>query len=62
MWGSIPGSEKPPGRGNGNPIQYSCLGNHMDRGTWQATVHEVTRIAHDLVTNWLTFSLNSTWL
>ena len=32
--GSIPGSERSPGGGNGNPLQYSCLDNHMDRGTW----------------------------
>ena len=39
--GSIPRSGRPPGEGNGNPLQYSCLGNPMDRGAWQATVHEV---------------------
>ena len=39
--GSIPGSERSPGGGNGNSFQYSCLENSMDRGTWQATVHEV---------------------
>ena len=32
----IPGSGRFPGEGNGNPLQYSCLGNHMDRGAWQA--------------------------
>ena len=32
-----------PGEGNGNPVQYSCLGNFMERGTWWATVHEVTK-------------------
>ena len=32
-----------PGEGNGNPLQYSCLGNAMDRGAWQATVQEVTK-------------------
>jgi len=37
--GSIPGSERYPGVGNGNPFQYPCLGNPMDRGAWQATVH-----------------------
>ena len=37
--GSIPGSERSPGEGNGSPFQYSCLENSMDRGTWQATVH-----------------------
>ena len=35
----IPGSGRSPGKGNGNPFQYSCLGNPMDRGAWQATVH-----------------------
>ena len=37
--GSIPGSERPPEIGNGTPLQYSCLENPMDRGTWWATVH-----------------------
>ena len=32
--GSIPGLGRAPGKGNGNPLQYSCLENHMDRGTW----------------------------
>ena len=41
--GSIPGLVKSPGEGNGNPFQYSCLGNPMDRGDWQATVHGVEK-------------------
>ena len=41
--GSILGSERSPGIGNGNPLQYSCLENSMDSGAWQATVHGVTR-------------------
>ena len=41
--GSIPGSEKSPGEGNGNPLQYSCLENPMGRGTWQATLHGVVK-------------------
>ena len=41
--GSIPGSGRSPGGGNGNPLQYSCLGNLVDRGTWWATVHTVTK-------------------
>ena len=41
--GSIPGSGRSPGEGNGNPLQYSCLGNPMDRGAWWTTVHEVTK-------------------
>ena len=40
--GLIPGSGSSPGEGNGNPLQYSCLINPMDRGAWQATVHGVT--------------------
>ena len=39
--GSIPGSGRSPGKGNGNTLQYSCLGNPMDRGAWWATVYEV---------------------
>ena len=38
--GLIPGLEISPGEGNGNPLQYSCLENSIDRGAWQATVHE----------------------
>ena len=38
------------GEGNGNSFQYSCLENPMDRGSWQATIHGVTRVGHDLVT------------
>ena len=41
--GSIPGSERSPGVGNGSPLQYSCLGNPMDREAWQATVHEAAK-------------------
>ena len=41
--GSIPGSGRSPGEGNGNPLQYSCLENSMDRRTWWATVHGVTK-------------------
>ena len=40
---SIPGSRRSPGEGNGNPIQSSCLGNTMNRGAWQATVHVVAK-------------------
>ena len=42
--GSIPGLGRFPGEGNGNPLQYSCLGNLIDRVAWQATVHGVTKI------------------
>ena len=41
--GSIPGSERSPGRGHGNPLQYSCLENPTDRGAWQAAVPRVTQ-------------------
>ena len=40
---SIPGSGRHPGEGNGNPLQYSCLENPVDRGAWQATVHGVAK-------------------
>ena len=49
--GSIPGWGRSPGEGNGYPLQYSCLGNSMDRGTWWATIHGITRVGHDWVTN-----------
>ena len=45
----IRGSERSPGEGNDNPFQYSCLGNPMDRGAWQATVHGITK-------NWIQLS------
>ena len=41
--GSIPGSERSPGGGHGHSLLYSCLENPMDRGTWLATVHRVTK-------------------
>ena len=41
--GSIPGSGRSPGKRNGNPLQYSCLGNPMDRAAWWATVHGVAK-------------------
>ena len=41
--GSIPGSGRSAGEGNGNPLQYYCLGNPMDRGAWRAIVHGVTK-------------------
>ena len=41
--GSIPGSRRSPGEGNGNPLQYSCLENPMDREAWWATVHGVKK-------------------
>ena len=41
--GSIPGSGRSPGEGNGNPLQYSCLENPMDGGAWWATIHRVAK-------------------
>ena len=41
--GSIPGSERSPGGEQGNPLQYSCLENPMDRGTWRGAVHSVAK-------------------
>ena len=48
--GLISGSGRSLGEGNGNSLQVSCLGNPMDRRAWQATVHEVARVGHDLLT------------
>ena len=44
---SIGESGRSPGVGNGNPLQYSCLENPLDRGAWQAIVHGVARVGHD---------------
>ena len=41
--GSVPGLERSPEEGNGNPLQYSCLENPMDRGAWWATIHRVAK-------------------
>ena len=50
--GLIPGLGRFPGEGNGNPLQYSCLENLMDRGAWWITVHGVAkRVRHDGATN-----------
>ena len=48
--GSILGSERSPGEGNGNPLQYSCLANPMDRRAWEVRVHEDARVGHNLAT------------
>ena len=48
--GSIPGPGRSPGEGNGNLLQYACLENPKDRGAWQAKIHGVTRVRHDLAT------------
>ena len=55
--GSIPGWEDPLEKENGNPLQYSCLGNRINRGAWEATVHGFTRVGHDLVTRWQRFQI-----
>ena len=49
--GLIPELGRSPGEGNGNPLQYSCLENSMDRGAWQATFRGVERVGHDIATN-----------
>ena len=54
--GLIPGLGRSPGEENGNPLQYSCLENPMDRGAWRATVHGVARVRHDRET--FTFTWN----
>ena len=48
--GSIPGSGRSPGERHGNPLQFSYLENPLDRGTWGATVHRVSRVEHNLST------------
>ena len=48
--GSIPGSGRSPEGGHGNPLQYACLENPMDRGAWGATVRGVAGVRHDLAT------------
>ena len=48
--GSILGQEDPLEKEKDNPLQYSCLENPVDRGAWQATVHGVTRVRHNLAT------------
>ena len=47
--GLILGLERSPGEENGNPLQYFCPGNPMDKGAWKAIIHRVTRGEHDLV-------------
>ena len=45
--GSVSGLGRSPGGGNGNPFQYSCQENPVDRGAWRATVHVIARVVHD---------------
>ena len=49
--GLIPGLERFPGEGNGNPLQYSCLENPMDRGAWWAASMGLQRVGRDLATH-----------
>ena len=54
MWVRSLGQEDSPGVGNGNPLQYSCLGNPMDRGAWRATVHGAAKSQTRLSTYYAT--------
>ena len=49
--GLVPELGRSSGEGNGNPFQYACLENSLDRGAWRATVHETARVGHDYVTH-----------
>ena len=60
--GSIPGWGRSPGKGNGNPSQYSCLENRMDRGAWQATVCGVERVGLDWATKHPRTLLHWRWI
>ena len=55
VMGSIPGSGRSPGKGNGNPLLYSCLGNSIDRGPWWATVNGVAKNQTQL-SDWTTIT------
>ena len=59
--GSIPGSGRSPGEGNGNLLQYSCLENPMDGGGWWATVHGSQRVGHN-TTERLHFTSLHVWM
>ena len=58
--GSVPGLGRFPGEGNGNPFQYSCLGNPIDRGAWRAT-WGCKRVRHYLAAEQLFFSILNHW-
>ena len=60
-WGLIPALGRSPGEGNGNPLQYSPLGNAMNRGAWWATVHGVTKSRTQLKRLKLSLSLHQTY-
>ena len=59
--GSIPGLGRPPGEGNDNPLQYSCLENPMDRGAWWATVHGIAKSRTRLSDFTFTFNIRGNW-
>ena len=59
--GSIPGWGRFPGEGNGNPLQYSCLENPMDRGAWWATVHGVTNSQTRLTSHNTKLAVNTSY-
>ena len=59
---SIPGSGRSPGEGNGNPLQYSCLENPMDRGAWWAAVHGVAMDIIETFEDQSCFMFSKTWL
>ena len=60
---SVPGSGRSPGEGNGNPLQYSCLENCMDRGPWQATAMGLQRVGHhwDTAHTHIYVCMNKSW-
>ena len=58
--GSIPGSGRCPGGGHGNPLQYSCQENPMDRGTWWAPVHGVAELDTSEVTEQACYHMSGT--
>ena len=60
--GSICGSGRASGEGHGNPLQYSCLENSMDRGAWQATVHGFQKSWAELLTELLTHCIRHCWI
>ena len=58
VWGLIPGSGRSPGGVHGNPLEYSCLENPVDRGAWRTTIHsvtesDVTEVAEDAGIEWV---------